>query len=92
MHYVITGGKHPFYNPKQDTSDSLKAKLVNLKKVDPHQSFSWVAKNLFQRLTMITGHKRYTAKDSLRHPWITRKKQDKIPETLMDQLNLIEID
>jgi hypothetical protein len=41
---------------------------------------------------MITGHKRYTAKDALRHPWITRKKQDKIPETLMDQLNLIEVD
>ena len=41
---------------------------------------------------MIIGHKRYTAKDALKHPWITRNKQDKIPDTLMDQLNLIETD
>ena len=41
---------------------------------------------------MVAGHKRYTAKDALKHPWITRNKQDKIPETLMDQLNLIESD
>ena len=61
-------------------------------KVEPHPSLSWVAKNLFQRLTMIVGHKRYTAKDALKHPWITRNKQDKIPETLMDQLSLIETD
>jgi serine/threonine protein kinase len=95
-HYVITGGKHPFYNPKVDSSEVLKKRLTAMnkthEKVAPHSSMSWVSKNLFQRLTMIMGHKRYTAKDALKHPWITRNKQDKIPDTLMDQLNLIETD
>jgi serine/threonine protein kinase len=96
MHYVITGGKHPFYNPKYDDSQILKKRLMGMtkthEKIDPHSSLSWVAKNLFKRLTMIVGYKRYTAKDALKHPWITRNKQDKIPESLMDQLSQIEID
>ena len=51
MHYVITGGKHPFYNPKVDSSEILKKRLTAMnkthEKVEPHSYLSWVAKNLF---------------------------------------------
>lgn len=88
MHYLITCGKHPFYD-YSDNVDTFKKKLSALKKVDPDPSFSWVAKNLFQRMTMISAHMRYTAKDALRHPWITRRKFDKIPESFMEKMSNI---
>ena len=46
MHYVITG-KHPFYDKEVDGSSSFKKKLKDLKKVEPIEQMSWVAKNLF---------------------------------------------
>ena len=91
MHYLITGGKHPFYD-YSDNIDSFKKKLSGLKKVDPDPSFSWVAKNLFQRMTMISAHMRYTARDALCHPWITRRKFDKIPESFMEKMSNIQVE
>lgn len=90
MHYVITG-KHPFYDKEIDGSASFKKKLKNLKKVlEPIEKMSWVAKNLFQRLTTISAHMRYTSKDALSHPWITRNKYDKIPESFIDKMSKFE--
>jgi serine/threonine protein kinase len=51
---------------------------------------SWVAKNLFHRLTTISAHMRYTSKDALAHPWITRNKFDKIPESFIDKISKLE--
>lgn len=86
MHYVITG-KHPFYEKEIDNTTTFKKKLQNLHKVEPLESFSWVARNLFQRLTTIQAHMRYTSKDALRHPWITRNKYDKIPDSFIDKMS-----
>jgi len=47
MHYVMTGGSHPFYEKEVDNCASFKKKLASLKQVDPDPSFHWVAKNLF---------------------------------------------
>ena len=55
MHEILTG-KHPFYNPETDTYDSVKRKIQNLKRVEPNDSFSWIAKNLFSRLTQVQSH------------------------------------
>ena len=30
---------------------------------------------------------RYTSKEALRHPWITRNKYDKIPESFIDKMS-----
>jgi len=79
MHILITGGKHPFYDREQDDSNTFKKKLSVLKTVEPDDSFSWLARNLFSKLLMIQSHKRYSAKDTLKHPWITRRAFDKIP-------------
>jgi hypothetical protein len=79
MHIVLSGGVHPLYDKETDNAETFAVKLSNVKKIDAGPCLSWLAKNLFQRLTMIQAHQRYTAKDALRHPWITRKQQSKIP-------------
>lgn len=90
MHYLVTG-KHPFYVKSADNAASFKKKLKDLKKhLDPLDEMSWIAKNLFQRLTTIAAHMRYTSKDALAHPWITRNKYDKIPDSFMDKMNKFE--
>ena len=54
MHLVLTGDKHPFYERNVDNADSFKKKLIGLKNtVEPDSSFSWIAKNLFLRLTTV---------------------------------------
>lgn len=51
MHMLLTGGKHPFYNRETDNQLAFKKKLASLKKVEPDPKISWLANNLFQRLT-----------------------------------------
>jgi hypothetical protein len=58
--------------------------------VEPDDSFSWLARNLFYRLTTIKAHQRYTAKDACRHPWITRNQKDIIPKSFIDELRCDE--
>ena len=92
MHYIITG-KHPFYVKETDNTLSFKKKLQamsKMNKLEPLGSLSWVAKNLFQRLTTIQAHARYTCKDANKHPWITRNKLDKIPESFGDKISKFE--
>lgn len=79
MHIILSGGVHPLYDKETDNAETFAIKLANVKKIDAGPSLSWLAKNLFSRLTMIQAHQRYTAKDAMRHPWITRKQQSKIP-------------
>ena len=79
MHILLTGGKHPFFDREKDNAITFKKKLGAMKVVKPSDELSWLAQNLFQRLTTIQAHQRYTAKDALRHPWITRRHFDQIP-------------
>ena len=65
MHYVMTGGKHPFYAANIDNSESFKKKLIAIKQINPDKSFSWLAQNMFRKLTTVQAHMRYTAKDAL---------------------------
>ena len=41
---------------------------------------------------MIQAHQRYTAKDALKHPWITRKQQSKIPQSFLDEMTTIQFE
>jgi serine/threonine protein kinase len=68
--YVIVAGKHPIYQ----SNDTISSYLVKLK--DPQwefpPDFSEIAKDFFLRLVKIDPNDRYTAKEALQHPWITR--------------------
>ena len=79
MHIIYTGGKHPIYTKEEDTYDTFKAKLQKIKTLEPHESFSQIARSLFMRLTSVSSAGRYTAGDALKHPWITRKLNNSIP-------------
>ena len=53
MHIILTGGKHPLYISSEDTVDIYRKKLQTLDEFDVPVEFSWLAKNLFLRLTKI---------------------------------------
>lgn len=55
MHLVLTGGKHP-YKSEDESQESFREKLRNLKKVQHDKSFSQIASHLFSRLTAIVSH------------------------------------
>ena len=86
MYEVLTGGKHPFWIDKEDNTASFMKKLKNLQMVEADPCWSKISKHLFSRLTQLECHQRYTAKDALQHPWITRMKQNQIPQNLTDKL------
>ncbi len=50
-------------------------------------SFSFLAKNLFLRLTKMVSSQRYLAYEALNHPWITRNNETDIPMSIVDKLN-----
>ena len=53
MHQILTGNKHPLYDPKVDNRDILIDKLKTVKFVEADPSLSNLARNLFERLTSI---------------------------------------
>jgi len=53
MYEVLTGGKHPLYDYKADNFESYKKKLQKLEQLDVPSEFSWIAKNLFLKLTKV---------------------------------------
>lgn len=79
MHQLLTGNKHPLYDPKNDNRDVLIEKLRKVKHVEADSCFSSLAKNLFDKLMSVQISERYTAKEALQHPWITRKLSSDIP-------------
>lgn len=74
MYEVLTGGGHPIWVDGEDTTTSFQKKLSKISQIDPRPEWSWISKNLFTRLTQIQCHQRYTAKEALQHPWVTRQK------------------
>ncbi len=69
--YILITGKHPLY----ESGDELDKYLSKLKspqwKFPP--VFSPLAKDLFLKLVKDNPLERYTAKEALGHPWITRQ-------------------
>jgi len=53
MFEILTGGKHPLFENEEDSIDSYKKKLQGISYFDTPNEFSWLAKNLFLRLTKI---------------------------------------
>jgi serine/threonine protein kinase len=51
MYVILTGGKHPIYVNQEDSIETYKKKLYSCEEFDTPEEFSWLAKNLFQRLT-----------------------------------------
>ena len=69
--YIVIAGKHPLY----ESGDNQATYLEKLQ--TPHWScpehFSTLAQSLFYKLVKVNPLERYTAKEALCHPWITRQ-------------------
>ena len=69
--FILIAGKHPIYQ----SGDDLDKYLARLKSqcINFPSHFSELAKEFFFKLTKTDPLERYTAKEALGHPWITRQ-------------------
>lgn len=86
-------GYHPLYVQGMmmtDNSQSLKLKVASIEPEKWHypEFLSDQAKNLIIRLCHISQIERYDAKRAIIHPWITRNKEDKVPLTQSEEIQL----
>jgi serine/threonine protein kinase len=85
MYNLLSGGGHPLHR-KGDTSEIFKAKLQNKENFYFDPSFSDLAKDLIKKMTDYSPFYRYSIDQALKHPWITRNNDDKIPLTYLEMI------
>ena len=68
--YILITGRHPMYK-KGEKTDNYLMKIKEPKWRFPKE-FSILARDLFLKLVKVDPLERYTAKEALAHPWITR--------------------
>ena len=84
LYMLLNNGKHPFYIEGENENEYCeKIKKCNL---NYHNHLSYMAKNLIHKLLEPNPSWRYTSDKALRHPWITRNKNDEIPKTFNEIL------
>ena len=86
MYMLLNKGEHPFYH-KGDSKEDFINNLRSIKELKSKCKISYMAMNLLKKLLEPDPIKRYKATDALKHPWITRNPDDKIPQTFNDLLN-----
>ena len=85
MFMLLNNGKHPFYVKGDNRKDFIK-KIENCK-INCYNKVSPMAKNLIFKLLEPNPSWRYNAAQAIKHPWITRNKNDEIPLTFNEILN-----
>ena len=90
--YILLYGKHPFYikgDQKENFIEKIKNKefIKNNINNKGNRKISYMAKNLLNKLLEPNPSWRYTSDKAIKHPWITRNKNDEIPETFNEILN-----
>jgi len=88
---LLTGGRHPLYR-SGDGADEYKRKLEKTDKFAFPSDLSALARNFFFRLTKFQSYKRYSATEALKHPWITRRNETKIPLTMPELMGNYELE
>ena len=85
MFMLLNYGKHPFY-VKGELKKDFNKKIENCK-ITFYNKISPMAKHLIFKLLEPNPSWRYTAAQALKHPWITRNKNDEVPLTFNEILN-----
>ncbi len=88
--FMLLFKKHPFYK-NGENRDSYISDIQNRKKIKFPDKCSHMAKTLLNKLLEFNPSWRYTAENALKHPWITRRVNDKIPETFNEKLRKMDI-
>ena len=92
MYMLLTGGKHPLYDPRVHDTETYKEQLLQVEQFEFPGHFPFLTKNLFNRLTHFSVTQRYTVTEALKHPWITRINKTTIPMTFQEQINTMELE
>ena len=85
MFMLLNNGKHPFY-VKGETRKDLTKKIQNCK-INFYNKISSMANHLLFKLLEPNPSWRYNAAQALKHPWITRNKNDEVPLTFNEILH-----
>ena len=85
MFMLLNEGKHPFY-VKGESIKEFNKKIENCK-INFYNKVSPMAKNLLFKLLEPNPSWRYNATQALKHPWITRNKNDEVPLTFNEILH-----
>ena len=84
MFMLLNNGKHPFYVKGDDKKDFVKK--IEACKINFYNKVSPMAKHLILKLLEPNPSWRYTGAQAIKHPWITRNKEDEIPLTFNEIL------
>ena len=84
LYLITSGGKHPFYNCKM-TRDEYKEIILRKENYNFISGMPLLARNLFLKLCKYDPFFRYECNKALKHPFITRNPNDKIPLMLVDE-------
>ena len=85
MFMLLNNGKHPFYVKGESIKDFNK-KIQNCK-INFYNKISPMAQHLLFKLLEPNPSWRYNAAQALKHPWITRNKNDEVPLTFNEILH-----
>ena len=84
MFILLNNGKHPFYVEGDNKKDFVKKIMAT--KINFYNKVSPMAKHLILKLLEPNSSWRYTGAQALKHPWITRNKDDEVPLTMNELL------
>ena len=84
MFILLNNGKHPFYIKGDNKKDFVKKIMDG--KINFYNKVSPMAKHLILKLLEPNPSWRYTASQAIKHPWITRNKNDEVPLTFNELL------
>ena len=82
---LLNNNKHPFYIKGDNKKNYIEK--IKKRKFKFECGISFMAKNLIMKLLEINPSWRYSSNKAIRHPWITRKKNDEIPKTFNEILS-----
>jgi len=68
----------------------LKQKLEDRQEFKFDDSFSNLAKDLITKLTPYSPINRYNVDQALKHPWITRSHETKVPLTCVEMFKIMD--
>ena len=84
MFILLNNGKHPFYIKGDNKKDFVKKIMEG--KINFYNKVSPMAKHLIMKLLEPNASWRYNAAQAIKHPWITRNKNDEVPLTFNEIL------
>ena len=84
MFMLLNNGKHPFY-VKGDNRKDFEKKIEECK-INFYNKISPMGRHLILKLLEPNPSWRYNGAQAIKHPWITRNKEDEVPLTFNEIL------